>query len=235
MPQKANIRNNIVDTRHFIQATRDAGYKSTASALAELIDNSIEANATKIDIILNDTNDGIYSIEIIDNGYGMNEKTLRAALRFGGSDRFNKRSGIGRFGMGLPNSSLSQARRVEVYTWQNPTNVWMSCLDIDEVANQGIRTSRVKDLISPTWREDSLQSGTVVIWSKCDRVEYRSRDRFISKLRMALGRVYRKKILSGLNLTVCGERIEAIDPMLVRPVSGLAGRAKNMVNRSYMK
>ena len=48
----------------------------------------------------------------------MDAETLTEALRFGGTTSFNSRKGLGRFGMGLPNASLSQARRVDVYTWQ---------------------------------------------------------------------------------------------------------------------
>ena len=49
--------------------------------------------------------------------------------------RFNDRSGLGRYGMGLPNSSLSQARRVTVYTWQSGSPAYKSYLDVDEIAS----------------------------------------------------------------------------------------------------
>src|SRR4030095_191011 len=89
-------------------------------------------------------------VSILDNGCGMDPFTLRQALRFGGSTRFGDRSGLGRYGMGLPNASLSQARRMMVYTWQSPSTqvkkgkkqsgsdgaperVCMSYLDVDEI------------------------------------------------------------------------------------------------------
>src|SRR5206468_1608182 len=77
-------------------------------------------------------------VSVLDDGCGMDKKTLRQALRFGGSSRFNDRSGLGRFGMGLPNSSLSQARRVEVYSWQRPDAVACTYLDVDEIASGAI-------------------------------------------------------------------------------------------------
>jgi hypothetical protein len=73
-------------------------------------------------------------VSVLDDGCGMDKKVLRQALRFGGSSRFNDRSGLGRYGMGLPNSSLSQARRVEVYSWRKPGPVLYSYLDVDEIA-----------------------------------------------------------------------------------------------------
>src|SRR5262245_43817420 len=124
---------SIVSLDHFIQATRDAGYKGTATALAELIDNAYEAGATRVDINIARSADDHFTIAVNDNGCGMPPAILQLALQFGGSTRFNSRIGTGRYGMGLPNSSLSLARRVDVYTWTRPSTVWWSFLDIDEI------------------------------------------------------------------------------------------------------
>src|SRR6266852_3180356 len=112
----------IVCDENFVLATRDAGYRSLASAIAELLDNSIQAGAKCIRIFLSGEDDRCTQIAVLDDGSGMNAEGLQRALQFGGTSRFNDRSGYGRFGMGLPNSSFSQARRVEVYTWQSPRN-----------------------------------------------------------------------------------------------------------------
>lgn len=103
---------SIVALDRFIEATRDSGYKGTQSAVAELVDNSIQAAATRVWLNVRRTDDEEHPIEVsvTDNGSGMDAFTLRQALRFGGSSRFDDRSGLGRYGMGLPNSSLSQAR-----------------------------------------------------------------------------------------------------------------------------
>ena len=58
--------------------------------------------------------------------------TLASSLSFGGTNRFDDRSSLGRYGMGLPNGSLSQARRVTVVTW-NDGQAWSAHLDVDEV------------------------------------------------------------------------------------------------------
>src|SRR5579862_5644043 len=135
----------IIALDRFIQATRDSGYKGTASAVSELIDNSLQASADEIQVLLAEV-EGEFPVDVkvIDNGCGMDPFTLRQALRFGGSSRFGDRSGLGRYGMGLPNASLSQARRVAVYTWQSSSasprrangpasRVYMSYLDVDEI------------------------------------------------------------------------------------------------------
>jgi hypothetical protein len=58
------------------------------------------------------------NLSVLDNGCGMDPTTLRQALRFGGSSRFNDRSGLGRFGIGLPNSSLSTHSCIQFSTRQ---------------------------------------------------------------------------------------------------------------------
>src|SRR4051812_17689351 len=114
---KQKKEKGIIALNHFIQATRDSGYKGTAAALAELVDNSFEANATRVHVELRKSSDDQLTVIVCDNGCGMSPSVLQLALQFGGSTRFNSRKGMGRYGMGLPNSSLSHARRLDVYTW----------------------------------------------------------------------------------------------------------------------
>src|SRR5258708_32408149 len=100
-------------SRKFSAASRGAGFRTLETAIGELLDNSIQAGATSLRIFLNCETSQCSQIAVLDNGSGMHAGALRRALQFGGSSRFNDRSGPGRFGMGLPNSSLSQAKRVE--------------------------------------------------------------------------------------------------------------------------
>ena len=135
----------IIPLKLAITAMRDSGYKNTAHALAELIDNSVQAGADEIEILCVEkrerlefhTVQRLWEIAVIDNGSGMDAKTLRAALQFGNGSRLNDRTGIGRFGMGLPNSSISQAARVEVWSWQNGAgNSIYTYIDLDEIESQ---------------------------------------------------------------------------------------------------
>src|ERR1700733_16285887 len=103
MPSQWSMKKqSLVNFNNFIVATRDSGYKSTASALAELVDNSIEAKATMVQIYIRKTQEiGLeeYEIILVDNGHGMLENELNVALQFGGSTRFNARGQLGRYGM----------------------------------------------------------------------------------------------------------------------------------------
>src|SRR5262245_35096028 len=100
---------SLVSEEHFVLATRDTGYRTVAAAVAELVDNSLQAGATDIQILVSDTDGLGLSVAVLDNGCGMDAAVISTALRFGGTTRFNDRTGSGRYGMGLPNSSLSRA------------------------------------------------------------------------------------------------------------------------------
>src|ERR1700722_1157565 len=123
---------SLIVASHFIEATRDPGYKGLGSALAELIDNSFEAKATRVEIVV-ERKEGSDSKEshlrVSDNGAGMDSHTCSNALRFGWSSRFNQRDSHGRYGMGLPNASLSHARRIEVITSRNGRDGFSTYLD----------------------------------------------------------------------------------------------------------
>ena len=61
----------LVAIRSFIEATRDSGYKSTSSAIAELVDNSFEADATIVDVVIVGEENGAKRVSVTDNGTGM--------------------------------------------------------------------------------------------------------------------------------------------------------------------
>jgi hypothetical protein len=218
---------SIVALEQFIQATRDSGYRGTTSTVAELVDNSLEAGASKVSI---DTGPSVEVdfLELIvrDDGIGMSRSTLRQALRFGGSSRFANRSGLGRYGMGLPNASLNQSRRVSVYTWKQPDVVWMTYLDIDEIAEGATEDvpvpRRVKASAVPGGSPSS-KSGTVVHWGRCDRLDNRRPGTIHRKLKVGLGRAFRHFIWKGAVILVDGDSVVPIDPLFVRADSLTTG------------
>ena len=216
---------SIVALDNFIQATRDSGYKGTQSAVAEIVDNSLQAGATSVAIVIRQSEDGKYPLEvsIADNGSGMDPFTLRQALRFGGSSRFNTREGMGRYGMGLPNSSLSQARRVSVYTWARPEEVYTSHLDVDEIAAGGVVEVPKPYKTKPPFDLDGRDSGTVVVWSRCDRLDNRRISTTSRKLITDIGRRFRFYLWDGVRITVNSVAVEPIDPLFLNKDSKCVG------------
>ena len=194
---------SIIDPKMTVKAMRDSGYKSTAYALAELIDNSIESEATEIEVFglsAQDKRTGVYTLKqlaVLDNGIGMDRRTLRGSLRYGHSTR-RERQGIGRFGLGLPNSSMSQAKRVDVWSWQSGiTNAQRTHLDLDEV-EQGVDeiSEPVHEDLPQIYREFSRQefgdSGTLVVWSDLDRVAWKRASTTFKHTELLVGRIYRR-------------------------------------------
>jgi hypothetical protein len=218
---------SIVALDKFIQATRDSGYKGTSSAVAELIDNALQASATEIAVLITvDETRGEHPLvlSVIDNGSGMDARTLRTALRFGGSSRFNDRGGLGRYGMGLPNSSLSQAKRVTVHTWRSRLGqVFSSYLDIDEIASGALTTVPEPAVVPRPTFINGHASGTAVTWSRCDRLDHRRISTLTRRLLVSLGRRFRHFLWSGVSLTINGDPVEPIDPLYLHPSSQFSG------------
>ena len=204
----------IIPPELAVKAMRDSGYKNTAYALAELIDNSVQANATLVEVIcieahrqVNErTRRRIQVIGILDNGDGMSPETLRLALQFGNGTHLTDRKGIGRFGMGLPNSSISQCRRVEVWTWQNgPDNAMHTYLDVDEIEGRTMFAVPVPAHrpLPDEWRarsENIETTGTLVVWTNFDdhRLTWRGASATLRNTEALVGRMYRKFIDDGL-------------------------------------
>jgi hypothetical protein len=215
----------LVAIRSFIEATRDSGYKGTSSAIAELVDNSFEAEATVVELLLGEDEHGEKRLSVTDNGTGMHASTMQLALQFGGSTRFNSRRGTGRYGMGLPNGSLSQARRVDVYSWTNPHNIWSSYLDVDEIASGALDGVPPPVRFRPGRSEEypSSASGTTVILTKCDRLDYRTIRAQVKRLHADMGRIFRQQLYSGKLLRINGELVNPIDPLFFRAGNNLVG------------
>ena len=194
---------SIIDATMTVQAMRDSGYKSTTHALAELIDNSIESEADTIEIFGLSRFDtctnrkALQELAVLDNGRGMGANALRSALRYGHGTR-RERRGIGRFGIGLPNSSMSQARRLDVWSWQSgPTNAFHTYLHLDKVENGATEIpepsrSPIPDRFLQSSRVLLGDSGTLVLWRDLDRVEWSRASTTFKHTENLLGRIYRR-------------------------------------------
>lgn len=203
----------LVVAANFIESSRDMGYMSAASAVAELIDNSIQAKATVITItITRESPEALPTITIQDNGAGMSVDELRACLRFGGSARFGDRASLGRFGIGLPASSVSQTRHVTVHSWQPDTFVRRVDLNLDAIASGAPVDLTPRP--DPQVDNSASLSGTRVTWSACDRIGYQKLAWLERSLRRELGRIFRDFLANGLTITVGSAPVAATDPLL---------------------
>ena len=198
-----------------ILAIRDSRYHNTAYAIAELIDNSIEASAERVELLCMEQTEVVQSrtrrrvseIAVLDNGTGMDARTLLDALKFGGGTRHTSQRGIGKYGMGLPTSSMSQCKKVDVWTWQDGLDsAWHSSLDADAIES-GDHDVPIPDrdtLIPEKWKiagSDAIyghRSGTLVVWSCLDKIQWKTGRTIIDNTSREVGRIHRHFIESDI-------------------------------------
>ncbi|WP_351074992.1 ATP-binding protein [Shewanella sp. CAL98-MNA-CIBAN-0140] len=200
------MSNRFLSAETVIESLRDNGYNNTAYALAELIDNSLQATATRVEVGFIETqhserkNYSVTEISLWDNGVGMDIDTLRIAMQFGGGSHRKDSAGMGKFGMGLPNSSISQCKRVEVWSWQGGGNPHYTYLDVDEMKSGSLETiPEPKELAIPIQYEKAFfskrpDSGTLIIWSKLDRLSWKTGKSIYRHCEHLVGRMYRNFI-----------------------------------------
>jgi hypothetical protein len=207
---------------------RDVGY-DFASAIADLVDNSVTAGASKIDVEI--VFDGPESYVLVaDNGCGLTGRELNEALRFGSMSTYS-RGDLGRFGLGLKTASLSQCRLLTVASRANPNGgrIATRTLDLDliEETDEWViysdRASSAFDLCRSRLRGSR---GTVVVWEALDRVlnekqanngwGRRRLGHLAQKTAQHLGMVFHRflsgELGSSIELSVNGEAVTPWDP-----------------------
>lgn len=150
---------------------RDLGY-SLETAIADLIDNSISADATCIEIIC-DLSRTQPILAVIDNGRGMNSDEILSAMRHGTTSLQDKRAplDLGRFGLGLKTASFSQCRRLTVLSSKHGTRCGAEW-DLDQICQKDdwvITLLDPSDINGQPYAERLEDNGTIVIWRTLDR------------------------------------------------------------------
>jgi Histidine kinase-, DNA gyrase B-, and HSP90-like ATPase len=151
---------------------RDLGY-SLETAIADLIDNSISADATDIQIFC-DMSRSVPVLVIADNGRGMTEGEVIAAMRHGATDPRKERSpkDLGRFGLGLKTASFSQCRRLTVVSTVKGERAgaeW-NLARIEEDDDWFIAVLDPDEITAQPFFETLGETGTLVIWRDLDRL-----------------------------------------------------------------
>ncbi len=203
------------------------------SAICEVIDNSVQADATEIKIKIEEkTPPGKRTprpttISFGDDGAGMDPELLQLCLKLGYSGRYDNRKGIGRFGVGMTFGAISLCQKIEVYSRPKRGNWNYTYLDISGIDKNNepeIQKIEQKDL--PKEYEELVGDfGTLVIWSKIDRIETQLKK---DELMHVIGRIYRKytgkkiikdkKIIENNNIRkifINNEIVHAHDPLFV--------------------
>lgn len=208
--KKNGTRVELIRVDRLYESLRYNEY-SPENGMGEIVDNSVEAGATCIDIRITRTKlqgrgrpkTKIAEIAVADNGCGMSADVLSKCLALGESVRHVNRGklGIGRFGVGMTLGSISLACRVEVYSRAAADADFLyTYIDLEEIKNRELLYIPVPVEKAPAEEYRSLldgQSGTIVILRNCDRI-----DGDLEGLANYLGRTYRKFIERGVRITL---------------------------------
>jgi hypothetical protein len=219
----------------FVRGIRDLGYRTNGDAIAELIDNALQAYAERIDVLFGYGGTASAKkpsqLAVIDNGHGMEPVMIRMAVMWGGTHRENDRGGLGRYGYGLPCSAVSLGRRFTVFSRTSGDTLCSVSLDLDALTD-GDYTDAAGDIIIPEPVRDHLPdfvtqriaasypdgwpSGTVVLIEKLDRLEWATTQSLRQNLCRHFGVMYHK-LRGEAALYVDGDFVEPIDPLFLTP------------------
>ncbi|TGR84241.1 hypothetical protein EN866_33535 [Mesorhizobium sp. M2D.F.Ca.ET.223.01.1.1] len=212
-----------------LESQRRSGYRSTASAAREIVDNAIEAGATRVNIAFErpkvlkayQRQDSITSIAFIDDGSGMLPEMARYALSWGSGTHFDDPAFIGKFGFGLPNASINQTRLVEVYTKiEGAVKITKATLDARQVTEFGVQEipepheANLPEFVRNYLDKNGLafDHGTVVVWANPDRLSFRTAALLREQLVDDFGVTYRY-ILPRVEITVDATKVQPVDPL----------------------
>ena len=218
-----------------VLSLRDSDF-DTYSAFAELLDNSTQANTdditTKnIHMILTPEVQGrkevLKEAAFIDDGAGMDKKLIEECLIYSNSSRYNDRTGIGRFGVGMTYAAIFQSRLCEVYS-KNKDGEWLNVVfdlsgDPEKDAAPQITDAIPKNPPKPYLEKiNSVEHGTIIVLSKFDKISegYKT---ILDELTYYVGRTFRHfiwgnvnrfdNIKNSSNFYINGKKVLAIDPL----------------------
>lgn len=223
----------LPDPKRMIEGLRDTGY-DFVTAVADIIDNSIAADADHVDLRIDMDFRGAVRLSLADNGIGMDDAGLRNAMTYGAKVRPDPAS-LGKYGLGLKTASTAFCRRLSVLSRDSGSAPLLKATwDLDHVHNSG----KWEVLLGENEDEDAAlhleeiapnQSGTLVLWEKVDRLlkDYsdpagafakKALQKIIDELKLHIAMVYQRfldkqdKRARDVTITINEEKIRSWDP-----------------------
>ncbi|MBQ2909886.1 MAG: ATP-binding protein [Bacilli bacterium] len=213
----------IPPAKSLIAGIRSIGY-SFAASVADIIDNSITAKATEINIYADPLDVPYFAI--LDNGLGMDYKELKNAMTFGSdrSQKIDNELDLGRFGLGLKSASLSQCRKMTVIS-KAKSCINAMCYDLDDIEEQNdwrLEVLTEEEFVKmPCYDQlTKYETGTLVIWQEFDKLDALATN-FVTSFRNAVADAKRHVELvfhyyyDSVNIYFNNDRIEKRDPFLI--------------------
>lgn len=215
------------DAASIMESTRAIGY-SLSTAVADIIDNSIAAEASRVEIFYSAKD---RYVAILDDGCGMNSCELNRAMKYGGISPLDSRheKDLGRFGLGMKTASLSQCEVLTVVSkkngelsarrWDLNTVRRLNFWALLELSSEEIESVPKVELLK------NFSSGTLVVWQELDRMFQGNKDierifpEKMNEVREHLSLVFHRYLageegINKLSITVNNLPVEPSDPFL---------------------
>jgi len=227
--KELNEKIPVVLTGHALQSLRDSGY-SLPAALGEVIDNSLEANANNITLHFEESKaksgkKHIHRITVIDDGDGMDLPTLQRYPQVGYSTRYMRTDTIGKYGVGAKLAAFNYGQRLDVWSRITQDSPWYRVwFDLEGAFRQeqngevvGIDFPDTQPLPEDISAYVPNGSGTIVVWSKVDRLEegWKAPDAQALKAEVQheLARMFRYFLNGGISISVEDTELLPHDPL----------------------
>ncbi len=221
------------DPARVMEGLRDTGYDFN-TAVADIIDNSIAANAKNVNILLQMDPAGEVFVYIADDGCGMNFDELKNAMKYGSAERSNKAS-LGKFGLGLKTASTAFCRCLSVISRGSDMTERKVQWDLDYIAATGQWNLKQPEILPDEmdYLDETAQSGTgtLVVWEKIDRLlnDYRTQTaaknalkKVEQSLEFHIAMVYQRFIdktddrAANVTITLNGHEVKPWDPFCMK-------------------
>lgn len=226
------VVDNPPNPARLFKSLRDSGYSNDA-AVADLVDNSIDAEATRVRIFV-EPETGRFTpdaarIVMADDGRGMTLSVLAEAMKLGSETTHDLTSDLGKYGMGLITAAISIGQRLIVLTKTTDSDLLCAVHDLNIISNRNafLVELRIADSVwVKLWEQYAVTNdhGTVVIIERCDQLSYSNAGSFTTRLKKHLGQTFRRFIIAKSQLTngnldsflsVNDDAVYAVDPLML--------------------
>ena len=221
----------MIRTGQALMSLRDSGF-SLPTALAEVIDNSIEARSNSIQVRLDESEQlskkHVHRIAISDDGEGMDQALLHHYLQIGYSTRYMRKDTIGKYGVGAKLAALNFGTKIDVWSRSSANAKWLHVsFDLQEAMEEEEKSGMFGGIDAPKplpVPSDLIElapkgTGTIVAWSNVDRLEHgrvaEDFDSLLVDLKQELSRIFREFLDGGIKISVNGTELLPHDPLFL--------------------